>query len=46
LAEAILTLWRNPDRRRQMAEAARGHALRFDIGRTAEELQAAYQELA
>jgi len=46
LAEAILTLWCDPDRRGQMAEAARQRALRFDIGRTAKELQAAYEELA
>jgi glycosyltransferase involved in cell wall biosynthesis len=46
LAEAIRSLWGDPDRRKRMAEAARQHALRFDIGRTAKELQAAYEEFA
>jgi len=46
LAKAIRTLWGDPDRRKRMAEAARQQALRFDIGRTAKELQAAYEEFA
>jgi glycosyltransferase involved in cell wall biosynthesis len=46
LAGAIRALWSDPLRRSRMGEMARQQALRFDIGRTAKELQAAYEELA
>jgi glycosyltransferase involved in cell wall biosynthesis len=46
LAEAILALWRDPERRREMADRARAQARRFDIRRSARELQAAYEEMA
>ena len=46
LAGAIRALWSDPLRRRRMGEAARQQALCFDIGRTAKELQAVYEELA
>lgn len=46
LAEAIRALWNDPARRGRMGATARQQALHFDIGRTAKELQAAYEELA
>jgi glycosyltransferase involved in cell wall biosynthesis len=46
IADGIRALSDDPERRAQMADAARRRALEFDIGRTAKELQAAYEELA
>lgn len=46
LAGAIRELCADPLRCRRMGEVARQQAQRFDIGRTAEALQAAYEELA
>jgi glycosyltransferase involved in cell wall biosynthesis len=43
---AIRELCDDPPRRRRMGETARQQALRFDVGRTAKELQAVYEELA
>ena len=45
LADAIRSLGHDRVRRKQMGDAARRRALHFDIGRTAAELQAAYEEL-
>jgi glycosyltransferase involved in cell wall biosynthesis len=45
IAAAIRTLWEDPSRRSRMAEAARRRARHFDVGRTAKQLQAAYEEL-
>jgi glycosyltransferase involved in cell wall biosynthesis len=46
IAEAIRTLWNDPERCRRMGEAGRRNASRFDIARTAAELQAAYEDMA